>query len=73
MNPIFFTMNEIRLTEALEEIKQTRLRQKQLDEKIKAMCEEEKDTLYQKIIKDEEEVIRKQKRDTKIYTYLASQ
>ena len=73
MNPIFFTMNEIRLTEALEEIKQIRLRQKQLDEKIKAMCEEEKDTLYQKIIKDEEEVIRKQKRDTKIYTYLASQ
>jgi hypothetical protein len=66
-------MNEIRLTEALEEIKQKRLLQKRLDEKIKAMSEEEKDILYQKIIKDEEEVIRKQKRDIKLYKYLASQ
>jgi hypothetical protein len=37
------------------------------------MSEEEKDILYQKIIKDEEEVIRKQKRDIKLYKYLASQ
>ena len=44
-----------------------------MNDKIKEMSEEEKDLLYQKIIKEEEEVIRKQKRDTKIYNYLSNQ
>ena len=66
-------MNEIRLTEELEVIRQKRNQHQQMNEKIKEMSEEEKDLLYQKIIKEEEEVIRKQKRDTKIYNYLSSQ
>jgi hypothetical protein len=66
-------MNEIRLTEELEVIRQKRNKHQQMNEKIKEMSEEEKDLLYQKIIKEEEEVIRKQKRDTKIYNYLSSQ
>jgi hypothetical protein len=67
-------MNEIRLTETLEEISQNRNQQfQQMNKKIKEMSEEEKDLLYQKIIKEEEEVIRKQKRDTKIYNYLTNQ
>ena len=67
-------MNGIQLTLALEKIRQNKFYHfKQLDEKIKRMCEEEKDLLYQKIIKEEEKVIRKQQRDIKLYTYLASQ
>ena len=67
-------MNEIRLTDELEVIRQTRIQQiQQMNDKIKEMSEEEKDLLYQKIIKEEEEVIRKQKRDTKIYNYLSNQ
>lgn len=63
-------MNEIRLTEEFEVKRQ---KQKKLDKKIKEMSEEEKDLLYQKIIKEEEEVIRKQKRDIKLYSYLAKE
>jgi len=63
-------MNEIRQCEMFEEIRQKRI---EMDDKIKAMSEEEKDILYQKIIKDEEEVKRKKERDTKIYNYLLSQ
>ena len=63
-------MNEIRQCEMFEEIRQKRIK---MDDKIKAMSEEEKDILYQKIIKDEEEVKKKQVRDTKIYNYLESQ
>jgi hypothetical protein len=53
-----------------EEIRKKRIK---MDDKIKGMSEEEKDILYQKIIKDEEEVKRKKERDTKIYNYLLSQ
>ena len=63
-------MNEIRQCEIFEEIRQKRI---EMDDKIKVMSEEEKDILYQKIIKDEEEVKRKQVRDNKIYNYLLSQ
>ena len=63
-------MNEIRQCEMFEEIRQKRI---EMDDKIKVMSEEEKDLLYQKIIKDEEEVKRKQVRDNKIYNYFASQ
>ena len=63
-------MNEIRQCEIFEEIRQKRI---EMDDKIKVMSEEEKDILYQKIIKDEEEVKRKQSRDNKIYNYLLSQ
>lgn len=67
-------MNEIRQCEMFEEIRQKRINQfKEMDEKIKVMSEEEKDLLYQKIIKDEEEVKRKKERDNKIYNYLLSQ
>lgn len=67
-------MNEIRQFEMFEEIRQKRINQfKEMDNKIKVMSEEEKDLLYQKIIKDEEEVKRKKERDTKIYNYLLSQ
>jgi hypothetical protein len=67
-------MNEILLIEALEAIRQKQKESfQQIDNQIKEMSEEEKDLLYKKIIKEEEEVIRKQKRDTKIRAYLASQ
>ena len=59
-------MNEIINLKMFEEIRQKRI---VMDEKIKVMSEEEKDILYQKIIKDEEEVKRKKERDTKIYNY----
>ncbi len=63
-------MNEIRQCEMFEEIQRKQLLHKtQLDEKIKGMSEEEKDVLYEKIIKDEEEIKRKQVRDTKLYNY----
>jgi hypothetical protein len=67
-------MNEIRQSEIFEEIRQKRINKfKEMDDKIKVMSEEEKDLLYQKIIKDEEEVKRKKERDTKIYNYLLSE
>jgi len=67
-------MNEIRQCEMFEKIRQKRIIQfKEMDDKIKVMSEEEKDLLYQKIIKDEEEIKRKKERDTKIYNYLLSQ
>jgi hypothetical protein len=67
-------MNEIRQCEMFEEIRQKRINQfKEMDDKIKVMSEEEKDLLYQKIIKDEEEVKRKKERDIKIYNYLLNQ
>jgi len=66
-------MNEIRQYEMIEEIRQNQiLHNKQLDEKIKGMSEDEKDLLYQKIIMDEKEVKRKIERDTKIYNYFLS-
>jgi hypothetical protein len=66
-------MNEIRQCEMFEEIRKKQLlHKKQLDEKIKEISEEEKDLLYQQIIKEEEEVKRKQARDTKIYKYFLS-
>ena len=67
-------MNEIRQYEMFEEMRQKRIIQfKEMDDKIKVMSEEEKDILYQQIIKDEEEVKRKKERDNKIYNYLLSQ
>jgi hypothetical protein len=67
-------MNDIRQYEMFEEIQHNQLVHfKKLDEKIKGMSEEEKDLLYQQIIKEEEEVKRKIERDHKIYNYLASQ
>jgi hypothetical protein len=67
-------MNEILLIEALEAKREKQKESfQQIDDKIKEMSEEEKDLLYKKIIKEEEEIFRKQKRDTKIYAYLASQ
>uniref|UniRef100_A0A6C0JJ15 Uncharacterized protein n=1 Tax=viral metagenome TaxID=1070528 RepID=A0A6C0JJ15_9ZZZZ len=66
-------MNEIRQYEMIEEIRQNQiLHNKQLDEKIKGMSEDEKDLLYQKIIMDEKEVKRKIERDTKLYNYFLS-
>jgi hypothetical protein len=59
-------MNEVHQLEMFEKIREKR----SIDEKIKGMSEEEKDTLYQTIIKNEEEEKRKQVRDTKIYNYL---